>query len=143
MLPLTGCVVMFFGSISRKLSSSALSVVNVCGPNTPSTLSPCAAWNVATSGYPSLRTRSSDVAAARNAGGYRSWYRRVEHLMRYGEGLKQWYLSAIDDLAQQGQVSVCPIDGLSWCEIDDRADLEQAATVLSAWYADDKAASAG
>jgi choline kinase len=69
--------------------------------------------------------------------------RRVEHLMRHGEGLKQWYLSAIDDLAQQNHVRVCPIDGLSWCEIDDRADLEHAATVLSSWYADGKAASAG
>jgi L-glutamine-phosphate cytidylyltransferase len=58
---------------------------------------------------------------------------KVEHLMRFGEGIKQWYLSAIDELARAGLVAACPIDGLSWCEIDDHADLEHAATVVRAW----------
>jgi len=58
---------------------------------------------------------------------------QVEHMMRHGSGLKQWYLSAVDQLAQSGLVATCPIDGLSWCEIDDRADLERAAAVVARW----------
>lgn len=60
--------------------------------------------------------------------------RKIDHLMRYGQGIKQWYLSAIDELAQAGLVGTCPIDGLSWCEIDDHADLDYAATVIGSWY---------
>lgn len=59
---------------------------------------------------------------------------QLDHMMRYGTGLKQWYLAAVDKLADDGLVATCPIDGLSWCEIDDRADLERAARVVSAWY---------
>ena len=70
--------------------------------------------------------------------------RKVEHLMRYGQGIKQWYLSAIDELAQAGLVGTCAIDGLSWCEIDDHADLDHAATVIGSWYpASRSVASAG
>jgi hypothetical protein len=32
-------------------------------------------------------------------------------------------------------VDTCPITGLSWCEIDNRMDLERAAGVVSGWYA--------
>ena len=60
--------------------------------------------------------------------------RKVDYLMRYGQGIKQWYLAAIDELAQAGLVGACAINGLSWCEIDDQADLEHAATVLGSWY---------
>jgi L-glutamine-phosphate cytidylyltransferase len=60
--------------------------------------------------------------------------RKIAHLMRYGHGIKQWYLSAIDELAQAGFVGTCSIDGLSWCEIDDHADLDHAATVIGSWY---------
>ena len=59
---------------------------------------------------------------------------KVEYLMRRGQGIRKWYLSAIDKLAQEGQVDTCSIEGLSWCEIDDRTDLERAATIISAWY---------
>lgn len=59
---------------------------------------------------------------------------KVEQLMRSSEGVKQWYLFAIDELARTGLVATCPIDGLRWCEIDDHADLEHAATVVSAWH---------
>jgi len=58
---------------------------------------------------------------------------QVETMMRYGSGLKQWYLSAIDQLAQRGLVATCPIDGLSWCEIDDQADLARAVGVVACW----------
>ncbi len=67
-------------------------------------------------------------------GGPLEFCRQVDHLMRYGHGVKQWYLSAIDGLAQAGLVGTCAIDGLSWCEIDDHADLEHAANVIGSWY---------
>ena len=59
---------------------------------------------------------------------------RLEHLMRYGHGDRKWYLSAIDDLARDGHVGVCPINGLSWCEIDDHEDLRAAEVEIDAWY---------
>ena len=57
----------------------------------------------------------------------------IEGLMRTDKGLKLWYLSAIDGLAQEGNVSVCDIHGHSWCEIDDRSDLDNASTVVTSW----------
>lgn len=60
--------------------------------------------------------------------------RQLDHMMRHGTGLKQWYLAAVDQLADHGLVATCPIDGLSWCEVDDRADLDRAAQVIAAWY---------
>jgi L-glutamine-phosphate cytidylyltransferase len=59
---------------------------------------------------------------------------QLEHMMRHGTGLKQWYLAAVDKLADHGLVATCPIDGLSWCEVDDSADLERAAGVIANWY---------
>ena len=59
--------------------------------------------------------------------------RTIEGLMRTDKGLKLWYLSAIDGLAQEGNVSVCDINGHSWCEIDDRADLDNASAVVTSW----------
>lgn len=58
---------------------------------------------------------------------------QIETMMRYGTGLKQWYLSAIDQLADAALVATCPIDGLSWCEIDDQADLARAERVVAGW----------
>lgn len=61
--------------------------------------------------------------------------RTVAHMMRYGEGTKRWYLSAIDTLAGQQQVAVCDIHGLSWCEVDEAEDLANAQQVVAAWPA--------
>jgi choline kinase len=57
----------------------------------------------------------------------------LDHMMRHGGGLKQWYLAAIDRLAVRGVVTTCPIDGLGWCEVDNRADLERAAHLVATW----------
>ena len=59
--------------------------------------------------------------------------RKVEDLMRMGDGLKRWYLSAIDELAQTGVVGVSSIHGLSWCEVDDPVDLAHAEQVVRTW----------
>lgn len=61
--------------------------------------------------------------------------RKVAEVMRYGEGVKRWYLSAIDELAGQGHVAVCDIHGLSWCEVDEAEDLANAQRVVAAWPA--------
>ena len=58
---------------------------------------------------------------------------KVEELMRIGDGLNRWYLSAIDELAQTGIVGVSSIHGLSWCEVDDPVDLAHAEQVVRTW----------
>lgn len=68
-----------------------------------------------------------------------AFVRRVEQLMCGVDGLTRWYLSAIDDLAQAGQVGTCSIHGLSWCEVDNLADLEHAGTVVGTWQRKDSA----
>jgi L-glutamine-phosphate cytidylyltransferase len=63
---------------------------------------------------------------------------QIEHMMRYGTGLEQWYLAAIDALAREDIVTTCPIDGLSWSEIDTQDDLMRAASVVAGWYRDNE-----
>lgn len=58
---------------------------------------------------------------------------QVEQIMGSPDGLARWYLSAIDDLAQAGQVGRCSIHGLNWCEVDNQDDLVYAQTVVSSW----------
>ncbi len=50
----------------------------------------------------------------------------MDKRIRKPEALKQWYLSLIDELAQQGLVSTFCIKGLIWAEIDNPSDLEHA-----------------
>ncbi len=59
--------------------------------------------------------------------------KKLEQYVRSEDGLKLWYLSVIDSLAQEGHVAVCRTLGLSWCEVDDRADLRRAEAVVTAW----------
>jgi choline kinase len=66
-------------------------------------------------------------------GGPKIFVDKIEAMMRTDQGLKLWYLSAIDELAQAGHVNVCDIHPLSWCEVDDRADLDNAAGVVASW----------
>ncbi len=54
----------------------------------------------------------------------------LDQRIRKPEALKQWYLSLIDELAQQGHVSTFSIKGLMWAEIDNPSDLEQAERLL-------------
>ena len=59
--------------------------------------------------------------------------KKLDAMMRDETSLKRWYLSAVDEMAQAGNVGVCSIEGLDWCEIDDAADLAHAATVVANW----------
>ncbi len=58
---------------------------------------------------------------------------QLNSMMRSNSGLKKWYLSAIDAIAQSHCISICPIDGLQWCEIDGHEDLVIAKATVSAW----------
>lgn len=58
---------------------------------------------------------------------------KIETLMRTGDGLNRWYLSAIDELAQTGVVGISSIHGLSWCEVDDPVDFAHAEQVVQVW----------
>ncbi len=50
----------------------------------------------------------------------------LERRVREPASLRQWYLSLIDELAQQGFVSTVCIQGLTWAEIDNPEDLQHA-----------------
>lgn len=68
-----------------------------------------------------------------NHAGAQIFVKKIEELMSQGDGLKRWYLSAIDELAQAGVVGISSIHGLSWCEVDDPVDLAYAETVVKTW----------
>ena len=57
----------------------------------------------------------------------------IEHRVKQPKALKQWYLSLVDELAQQGHVSTVSIKGMVWAEIDNPNDLHQAETLLKAF----------
>ena len=58
----------------------------------------------------------------------------VERALRRPEGLNQWYLSVVDQLANTtGQVSVLSIDGLPWGEMDFPADVKRNEKLTHAW----------
>jgi len=68
-----------------------------------------------------------------NEAGARAFTEKLEEMMDQSNALKLWYLSAIDQLASEGLAGVCPINGLSWCEVDDAADFAAAANVVNQW----------
>ncbi|MEA3018443.1 MAG: L-glutamine-phosphate cytidylyltransferase [Sphingomonadales bacterium] len=57
----------------------------------------------------------------------------VEQMMRTPEGTSQFYLRAIDRLADTGVVHAARIGGLEWVEVDYPADLEMARRLTSRW----------
>ena len=65
--------------------------------------------------------------------GARAFTQKLEDMMDKPNALKLWYLSAIDQLASQGLAGICPINGLSWCEVDDASDFSAAADVVVQW----------
>lgn len=70
-----------------------------------------------------------------NQTGAKAFTHKLEEMMDKDNALKLWYLSAIDQLAGEGIVGICPINELSWCEVDDAADFAAAAEVVSLWPA--------
>ena len=68
-----------------------------------------------------------------NLVGAKMFTEQLETAMRQNSGLGKWYLSAIDSLAGNGTVSSCFVDELSWCEVDDKADLVTATQSVKQW----------
>ena len=68
-----------------------------------------------------------------NEVGAKAFTEKLEEMMDQSNALKLWYLSAIDQLASDGLAGICPINGLSWCEVDDAADFAAAASVVKQW----------
>lgn len=68
-----------------------------------------------------------------NQAGADAFTDKLEEMMDKQDALKLWYLSAIDQLASEGLAGICPINGLSWCEVDDAADFSAAAEVVNQW----------
>ncbi len=54
----------------------------------------------------------------------------LEQRIRHPDSLKQWYLSLVDELAQDGHVSTFGIKGYRWAEIDNPSDLQYAEGLL-------------
>jgi choline kinase len=65
--------------------------------------------------------------------GAHAFTEKLEEMMDKSDALKLWYLSAIDQLASRGIAGICPIDGMSWCEVDDAADFAAAADIVTQW----------
>ena len=61
----------------------------------------------------------------------------VEAAMFNQETLAKWYLSIIDQLAKDGNVGICSINGLDWAEIDFVHDLEAAQMLTEKWKTED------
>lgn len=68
-----------------------------------------------------------------NQAGAEAFVEKIENLMGGPDGLVRWYLSAIDELAQDGQVGICSIHDYDWCEVDDLDDLEHAEHAVKSW----------
>lgn len=56
--------------------------------------------------------------------------RTIEQVLRTPEGLKRWYLSVINELAQTATVGTCCIEGSPWAELDFPADLKKVEDVV-------------
>ena len=54
--------------------------------------------------------------------------------MRAPEGLKRWYLSVINEMAEAGEeVSVTSIQGLGWAEMDFPEDVVRNLELTESW----------
>jgi choline kinase len=69
-----------------------------------------------------------------SAEGARRFSAAVDEAMRWPEGLRRWYLSVIDHLAQTtGVVRVQTIEGLEWGETDFPEDVVQNTALTARW----------
>lgn len=69
-----------------------------------------------------------------SADGAAAFVRTVEQIMRSPEGLKRWYLSVINEMAQAGEeVSTVSIEGLGWAEMDFPEDVARNLELTQSW----------
>jgi choline kinase len=62
----------------------------------------------------------------------------IDRALRRPEALRRWYLSVVDEMAQEGHAFVRSIQGLEWTEVDCAEDLDRAEKLVARW-ADDEA----
>jgi choline kinase len=66
--------------------------------------------------------------------GAKAFVGEIERLLRSEEGLKRWYLSAIDGIARYQNIGgVRSIEGLEWSELDFPADLDRGVAMTDGW----------
>jgi choline kinase len=71
-----------------------------------------------------------------SAAGAQRFSAAVQQTMLRPEGLRRWYLSVINDLAQSGaDVRVRSIEGLEWAEMDFPQDVESNKALTARWAA--------
>ncbi len=69
-----------------------------------------------------------------SAEGAKRFVAEIERVMRLPEGVKLWYLSAINGLSQSGcEVRVTSIQGLQWGEVDFHPDVARAQELTAGW----------
>jgi len=68
-----------------------------------------------------------------NRAGADSFVHKLENLKSSPGGLVCWYLSAIDEIAMEGGVGICSIQGYEWCEVDDPVDFSRAENSVRSW----------
>jgi len=68
--------------------------------------------------------------------GREAFVEAVDQMIRTPEGPAQFYLRAIDRLADTGIVTAAPVGGLEWAEVDFPADLEIARRLTDRWAAE-------
>lgn len=67
----------------------------------------------------------------------------LEAVMRREDGLTRWYLSVVNELAEDGIVGTASIEGLEWGEVDFPVDVARAEALTAGWLAGETAAAAG
>jgi choline kinase len=66
--------------------------------------------------------------------GPRLFIERVEKMMRSSEGVRRWFLRAIDALAQEGaDIRIVSIEGEKWQEVDFPEDVVKAEALAASW----------
>ena len=68
-----------------------------------------------------------------NPEGAKLFKNAIQVAMYSQETLAKWYLSIIDQLAQNGNVGICSINGLDWTEVDFVHDLKAAQALTEKW----------
>ena len=70
--------------------------------------------------------------------GPRLYRETLEEMMREPQALKQWFPSAIGQLAKHVAVGTLDLSGHVWCEVDFPSDLTQARQMAAEWDAGEK-----
>lgn len=62
---------------------------------------------------------------------------KIDAMMRTPEGVKRWYLRAIDEIAPSGVVGTVSIEGMDWAEVDFPQDVDIALALTTRWASEE------